>query len=206
MTFIPVPDVAHIRIEGRVDSQQTINDLYFRHTTGPMAATDLNALAFAIATWNGNSYAPLLNEAWTGVQVAGRDLTSVNSFVSSQGITGQAGGVTGEAAPNNCSMAVSFRTAVSGRSNRGRNYVPVLTNSQVSENLIDSSWAQDIVNAYSELLFGGGALPAGWVWVVVSRFTGGLPRTVGTFNEIFSVLVTDLIVDSMRTRLPGRGK
>jgi len=114
--------------------------------------------------------------------------------------------VTGEAAPNNCSMAVSFRTAVSGRSNRGRNYVPVLTNSQVSENLIDSSWAQDVVNAYSELLFGGGALPAGWVWVVVSRFTGGLPRTVGTFNEIFSVLVTDLIVDSMRTRLPGRGK
>jgi len=206
MLFIPVPDTAQIRIEGRVDGQQTINDLYFHHTTGPIAASDLNALTLAIAIWNGNSYAPLLNEAWTGVQVTGRDLTSQVGFTSVSGITGQQGGVTGEAAPNNCSMAVSFRTAFSGRSNRGRNYVPVLTNSEVTENTIDTTFQLDVVNAYKELIFGGGALPAGWIWVVVSRFTGGLPRTTGVFNEVFNVLVTDSIVDSMRTRLPGRGK
>jgi hypothetical protein len=103
-------------------------------------------------------------------------------------------------------MAVSFRSALSGRSFRGRNYIPCLTNSQVTGNLIDVSWQGDIINAYAELLFGGGALPAGWVWVVVSRFTNNLPRVTGIFSEVFSVLVTDTIVDSQRRRLPGRGK
>lgn len=206
MPFIPVADVAHVRIEGRMDNQETINDLYFRHTTGAIAAADLVALDEAIAVWYGGTMAPLLNEGWHGVAVHGRDLTTALGFVNDRSIGTVVGGISGEAAPNNCTMAVSFRSALSGRSNRGRNYVPVLTNSQVTGNFIDSDWAQSIVDGYAELLFGGGALPGGWVWVVVSRFTNNEPRVAGVFNEVFSVLVTDLVVDSQRRRLPGRGK
>lgn len=206
MAFIPVPDTAQIRVEGRVDGQQTINDLYFRHTTGPIAAADLQALTSALAAWAIGFYAPVLNEAWSGVQVTARDLTSLIGFSAVSGLTGTVGGVAGEAAPNNCTMAVSFRSAFAGRSFRGRNYVPCLTNSQITGNDIDSTWADAVVAAYAELLFGGGSLPAGWVWVVVSRFTLGAPRVTGIFNEVFSVLVSDLTVDSQRRRLPGRGK
>jgi len=204
MPFIPVTDVAQIRLEGRLDGQQVINDLYFRHTTGAIAAADLQALAGAMASfWVGN-VVTLLNEAYSSVVVHARDLTAAIGFTAEQGMP-STGGVAGEAAPNNCTMAVSFRTSLSGRSNRGRNYIPCLTNSQVTGNNIDAGFASDIVDAYANLLFGGGALPAGWVWVVVSRFTGGLPRVTGTFQEVFSVLVTDLVVDSQRRRLPGRG-
>jgi len=206
MAFIPVPDTAHVRLEGRVDAQQVINDLYFRHTTGPIAAADLGGLLTALASWQFSSMAPLWNEAWSGVQISGRDLTSVTGFVGTTSTVGVVGGTSGEAAPNNCTMAVSFRSALAGRSFRGRNYVPVLTNSQVTGNLIDTSWQADVVAGYSELIFGGGALPAGWVWVVVSRFTNSAPRTTGIFSEIFNVIVTDNVVDSQRRRLPGRGK
>jgi len=205
MPFIPVADVAHVRIEGRMDNQQTVNDLYFRHTTGPIAAADLQGLVVAASTWVISFLAPTLNEGWSGVKCAGRDLTSALGFVAESGLVGVVGGTAGEAAPNNCSMAVSFRTAFAGRSFRGRNYVPCLTNSQVNGNNIDADWAQSVVDAYSELLFGGGSLPAGWVWVVVSRFTNNEPRVAGLFNEVFAVTVTDLIVDSQRRRLPGRG-
>lgn len=205
MPFIPVENTAHVRVEGRVDNQQVINDLYFRHTTGPIAAADIQALASAIAAWGVGFYAPFLNEAWTGVKVAARDLTTALGFVAEASLAGAVGGVTGEAAPNNCTMAVSFRTAFAGRSFRGRNYVPCLTNSQVTGNNIDADWAQSVVDAYSELLFGGGSLPGGWVWVVVSRFTNLEPRVAGLFNEVFAVVVSDLIVDSQRRRLPGRG-
>lgn len=204
MAFIPVENTAQVRMEGRVDNQQVINDLYFRHTTGAIAAADLLALNTAISSWNVGQLMTILNEAYSGVACHARDLTTAIGFTSDVPMSGT-GGVSGEAAPNNCTMAVSFRTSLSGRSNRGRNYVPCLTNSQVTGNNIDTTWAQSVVDAYAQLLFGGGALPAGWVWVVVSRFTGGLPRVAGTFQEVFSVLVTDLVVDSQRRRLPGRG-
>lgn len=204
MTFIPVPNCAQVRFEGRLDGQQCINDLYFRHTTGAIAAADLQGLAAALGLWYGGTLVPLLNEAYSSVAVHARDLTAAIGFTADQAMPA-VGGVSGEAAPNNCTMAVSFRTSLSGRSNRGRNYIPCLTNSQVNGNDIDAGFASDVVAAYSALLFGGGGVPAGWVWVIVSRFTLGLPRVTGTFQEVFSVLVTDLVVDSQRRRLPGRG-
>jgi len=206
MAFIPVPDCVHIKIEGRVDNQTTINDLYFRSTIGPRSASDVNGLNNTIAGWYMTNMAPLLNEAWTGVKATARGLSNVVGFTAESSMLGSVGGVTGEAAPNNCSMAVSFRTGLAGRSNHGRNYVPCLTNSQVIGNTIDSDWANDVLGAYGLLIFPSVDIPSGWIWVVVSRFTGGAPRLTGTFQEIISVNVSDLIVDSMRTRLPGRGR
>lgn len=206
MAFIPVVDTAHVRIEGSVDSQETINDLYFRRTTGAITSADLLALVNAMETWVEDNLAPQLNEAWSGRKVVGRDLTLVNGFVAEASLTGIVGGIAGEAAPNNCTIAVSFRTALSGRNYRGRNYVPVLTNSQVTGNLVDSGWALTIAGVYQELLFPSTVLPDGWIWVVVSRFIDNLPRLTGVFTEIQSVVFTDLVVDSQRRRLPGRGK
>lgn len=206
MPFVPVPDCVQCKIEGRVDGQTTINDLYFRHTTGPISLSDMNALRVAVATWYQGFIVPNLNEAWTGVRLQLQGLTNSSGIVTEQSLLGVQGGVTGEAAPNNCSMAVSFRTGLAGRSNHGRNYVPVLTNSQLVGNNIDPDWATTIVDGYFELVFPGTALPGGWLWVVVSRRTNNDWRTTGVFQEITSVQVTDLTVDSMRTRLPGRGR
>lgn len=206
MAFIPVPDCVQITIEGSLDGQQTINDLYFRSSIGPRSAADVSALAAAIAGWVVGFYAPLLNVAWLGRKVTARGLSNVDGFTAEVSLLANDGAVAGEAMPNNVSMAVSFRTGSAGRSSHGRNFVPALSDVNVDGNNIDSTWAQSVVDAYSELVFPGTVLPGGWVWVVVSRFTNNEPRSEGTFKEILTVSVTDLIVDSMRSRLPGRGR
>ena len=75
----------------------------------------------------------------------------------------------------------------------------------MTENTIDSTFASNIVGAYLQLVNPSTVLPAGWIWVVVSKQASGLPRTAGVFTEVFQALVVDLIVDSQRRRLPGRG-
>lgn len=206
MPFIPVPDCVHAKIEGQVDGQTTLNNIYFRSTIGARSAADVLALANAISDWYSGSVVPLLNIAYLGRRVSVRGLTNALGFTAEVSMLGDDGAITGEALPNNCSMAVSFRTGLAGRSNHGRNYVPVMSDSEVNGNVIDTGFATSIVDAYSELIFPSTAIPDGWIWVVVSRFVGGEPRTEGVFQEIMSVQVSDLIVDSMRSRLPGRGR
>lgn len=206
MAFIPVENTAHILIQGHVDNQEVDNDLYFRSQTGAITQASLVTLMNAVHTWWNDNMIPLLNEAYVFGLMRARDLTTQFGFVAEAGFGPVNGGVSGEAAPNNCTMAVSFRTAFAGRAFRGRNYVPCLTNSEVNENTIDATFSANVVSAYNQLVAGNPSQPAGWVWVVVSRQFNGVPRTVGVFNEIFNVLVTDNIVDSQRRRLPGRGK
>lgn len=206
MPFVPVPDCVRAKFEGRVDGQQVINTLYFRHTTGPISMSDMNALNVALSTWYGGLIIPNLNVAYSGVRVTCQGLTNANGLVTEQSLAGNDGLITGEALPNNCTMAVSFRTGSAGRSRRGRNYVPVLSDSEVTGNFIDTAFAEAIVDGYGELIFPGTSLPGGWIWVVVSTITNGEPRVEGEFHEVFSVLVTDLVVDSQRRRLPGRGR
>lgn len=211
MAFIPVPDTAQIRFEGAVDGQQTINDIYaFR--AGGMVLSDLQSLVTNMVAWFQLSFAPNLSEDWHCVAVHGRDLTTALSFVVDQDAGATPGGTTGEAAPNNVAACISFRTGLAGRSFRGRNYIPAIPNSNVTLNTLDPSWMLGMTNAYGLLLFGGGALPAGWDWVIASRFSGvdgsgnPIPRVSGITTPIINTLFSNDIVDSQRRRLPGRGK
>lgn len=206
MPFVPFEDCVAVKIEGRIDSQMTLNTLNFRSSIGPRSAVDVQTLNVAIASWVEDNLAPQLNVGWTGVRCIAQGLTNANGLQAETSIAHVTGGITGEAMPNNVSMAVSFRTGSAGRSRRGRNFVPALSDSVVDGNNIDIDWATAVVNAYGELLFGAGVLPGGWIWVVLSRFTNGEPRVTGEFHEVFSVVLSDLIVDSMRSRLPGRGR
>lgn len=204
-TFQPAPECVQVTIEGSVDGQLTINDLFFRSTIGPRPAADTLALTVAIAGWYAASVATLLNHNWEGRTAKGRGLSTSNPFVALSNMVGVTGGGTGDQLPNNCSMAVHFGTGMAGRSFSGRNYVPVLDRDDVVGNFVDASWAGSIVAAYEELIFPGTVVPDGWIWVVVSRVQGGVRPAEALFHEIISVTVVDLVVDSQRRRLPGRG-
>lgn len=206
MAFIPVPDCVQVQFEGEIDGQTTINDTYFRSTIGPRSAADVLALATALGDWYKDVLALQFNVGWTGRKVKARGLTNALGFTAEVSMLDGGGAIAGEAMPNNVSMAVSFRTGLAGRSNHGRNYVPALSDTIVDGNNIDAEWAQLVVDDYSQLIFPSAVLPDGWIWVVVSRFLNNEPRTEGTFQEIISVQISDLIVDSMRSRLPGRGR
>lgn len=211
MAFIPVPDVAHVRLEGVVDGQQTINDLDFRLSGGIVLAT-LQSLVTNLGDWFTLSFAPVVSEAWSTVAIHARDVSAEFSFVVDVAPTPTAGGVSGEPAPNNVAACISFRTGTAGRSFRGRNYIPAIPNSLVDVNTLDPAFMSSAQNAYALLGPGGGALPAGWEWVVVSKFSGvdtdgkAIPRATGISTAVTNILFTNSIVDSQRRRLPGRGK
>jgi len=205
MAFQPVPDVAQVRIVGREDGQITNNTLYFFHSGGRPSFLDLGDLANQIAIWVGGGIQSYASAAWAAQLVLVKDLTDATGAQAAAGFSVGTGGVGGGPAPNNVSFAISFHTALSGRSYRGRNFIPGIPLQAVSGNTITSDFITNYVNAYNALTPGGGAVTPSWTWVVVSRVSGGVDRVAGQATPITFATNTDNIIDSMRRRLPGRG-
>jgi len=210
MAFVPSATEVRAQLEGRIDGQTTINDLYFS-LPGGYILSDIQSLAVNLEDWFVLSLAPLLSQDWAALSLHVRALNVPAGFVVDRPAVAT-GGVAIESAPSNVAACVSFRTGIAGRSFRGRNYVPGIPNSVLTLNTMSDTFMIDVRQAYELLLPGGGALPGGWIWGVESQFSGTdinrkpIPRAAGVFTPIVSVLFVDPTVDSMRNRLPGRGK
>jgi hypothetical protein len=203
MPFIPVPNVAQVKLFGSIDGQETINDLYFEVSGGGITPVNLATLAGVVGGWGQSHLAPLLSDDWQLVRTVCIDLTAQNSFQVDIG-TPATGGVSGEANPNNVAACIKFSTALGGRSFRGRNYVPGIPGSVVTLNTMDATFMNNLSDAYFMMVGAGTFLP-GWQWVVVSRFANNLPRTAGIATPVTSTGFTSPYVRSMRTREVGKG-
>jgi len=203
MAYQPAPNIAQVQLVGIVDSQMTINDLYFEISGGAIDSVNLATLTGACATWFSSVLAPMLSDDWSAQTAIGIDLTTQTG---PRVIVGAAapGGVSGEAAPNNVAACVSLRTALRGRSARGRNFVPGIPNDAITLNTLDSGFVNDLVSNYTSLV-GPGTFSAGWQLVVLSRVTGGVPRANGIGFPVVSVTMTTNKVRSMRSREVGHG-
>lgn len=206
MAFIPVPGVAQAQIVGRLDGQLVMNDLYFVSEAPPITLGQLQTLALGLSDWWVATMLTLLASTYVFQRTHVRDLTTQAGFAVDDANGAGPGGAGGAQVPNNVAPCISFRTAIAGRSGRGRNYIPGTPQGAVTANTLNAGYASDFVAAYQELLPSGTLRPTGWSWVVVSRFTAGAPRPAGVANAVLSVNFSDTIVDSQRRRLPGRGQ
>jgi len=203
MAFVPVPETLMAELRQELSGQQVENTLYFKKSGG-WTENDAIILGQALAeSWEA-TMAPVLSVQLQLNSVHLTDLSSqfsfATDFVPAASIQGAVGG---DCSPNNCALCVSFRSAARGRSGRGRNYVPGLAESLVSLNQFDPTAALEIVSFYQGLT--ALAVDADAQWVVVSRFENGLPREEGLARVVRTVLLVDLVIDSQRRRLPGRG-
>lgn len=114
-----------------------------------------------------------------------------------------AGTATGDSMPNNCSCAISFRTAFRGRSYRGRNYPPGLPEEYANNNRVTVTWQNAWLQFYAALF--GRANDNNTPLGVISRYANNAPRTTGQITPITAILFVDNVIDSQRRRLPGRG-
>ena len=203
MAFQPVPNVAHVTVEGVVDQQLTIIDLSFEISGGGITPVNLLGLCESVDGWASDSLAPQLSDDWSYVRTRARDLTSAAGAVAEFG-TPTPGGVSGEALPNNVAACISLRTGFAGRSFRGRNYIPGVPSSLVTLNTMDSAFMANIVLVYDALV-GPGTFLAGWQLGVVSRQTAGALRPSGIISPVVSVGFTTDKVRSMRSREIGHG-
>lgn len=202
MDFVPAQFVMQVELVGTLHAQVVENTLYVRRSTG-WNQTQWDILASIVEQLANDLSASLSQQlAWT--RVDGTDLTSQTaptySTVFANPITGN---LSSPALPGSVAFCVSFRTAGRGRSSRGRNYVPGLAEDQVTGNSLSLAVISGLLASYSAF---NAALPdESMEWGVLSRVSGGLPRSAGLFQPVTSVVATDINVDSQRRRLSGRG-
>ena len=185
--------------------EQVMNTLWFHKEAGEVATADCQAIGDTLADWWRGYMKPLLTSSITlrEVYVRGADFTTGNpEYTSTVGLPAT-GDVQLESMPGNVALCVSFRTGLTGRSFRGRNYISGMNDGVVSGNQFQTSFVNNVVLAYTEI---AGNVPSGFTWGVASFQTNGVANVPGLFHPIQSVLATDVNVDSMRSRLAGRGR
>lgn len=210
MAFVPVPNTAQFELVQVLDGQRIENTLY-AVKTAPWTAAELETECDALASWWTTNMAPIISDQVTLVTVEGTSMESNTAPVGANTTGTPSVGLQGTPVPNNCALAVSFRTALRGRSFRGRNFVAGLAEADVNRSHVDATLVGQIQDAYNVLLdtFTDAIDTAGWC--VVSRFSGvdgsghPIPRTTGIATRVTSAIVVDDVIDSQRRRLPGRG-
>lgn len=210
MPFIPVPNTAQVNILMTLHGQRCQNTLYFERPGGWTADTLTELIENVVEPMVEIADLYLSNEL-KYVRVDAFDLTTASgAFASSTNLATNEGEANNAGLPGNVAAVVSFRTAQRGKSFRGRNYVPGLTETGVQGNTLGEFQRNSLTQAYETMLEGLNIGNVETTWVVVSRFTGGAkpnpsePRAQGVTTPVTQVVV-DTRVASMRRRLTGRG-
>lgn len=202
MPFQPVQATALVELLYTLDGQLIENTLYFDRAND-YTLTNLQALSGDIIAWWEALLAPSLT---AGIVLTGVRATALHDQTGPQFLNGVGlplpGEVPSDPVPNNVAFCLTFRTALIGRSFRGRNYIAGLPESAFTGSRLSSTVATTLKNAYSGI---PSSLNNNDRWIVVSRTVNQVLQENGLRNAVTSVDFVDLVADSQRRRLPGRG-
>lgn len=203
-TFVPFVNCAEVVIRGLMADQEVLLTLGAFSPDGWDFA-HLGELADQIANWCTENLLPVLVDDLTINEVVATDLTT-NTGPQAVSIVGlpASGGVVGIPVTNNTAFVMSFKTAARGRSFRGRNYVPSVRSDRMTDSSnFNDSVVNEMNSVYNELPSFFEAVSASHV--VLSRFSGGVPRTTGVSTEVMQYIGRHP-VGSQRRRVTGRGR
>jgi hypothetical protein len=185
-------------------SQKVENVYHCKATTTPITESSLDTLCGAFVDWFSTDGNDLSSNTAVLEKIVAKDLTS-ETGPAIEYTTGLpiAGAASGPASPMNVTAAVSFGTALRGRSYRGRVYHIGITSDRTTGNQLTSVYRGQLIEGYAGLI--SAVNTSGWDLCVVSRYHNKSPRTAGVATPITSVSV-DINLDSQRRRLAGRGE
>lgn len=188
------------------NGQQWANILHFRRTSGVLDVASLPSLRDHIVSLYNVSYGAgqwqLLFGSPISVTLGQISFTPLDGTSASTVYTvSGAGTQTGDALPAEVAIVLSLRTALRGRRNRGRLYIPCLAEAvcdavgQPTTNAVSGYAAQ--ANTFRTTI-----TPSGWEWVVASY---GGPQPNGTrrwtpYATAISTVTCDRYFDSQRRR------
>ena len=212
MAFVPVPNTALVESVYMLDGQIVENTVYMTSVDPPTITTLAEMIEFVNLTIR-EQLIPSLVSAIQLLRVVGTliDVLDGLVYVSTTSLP-LSGGDTSAPLPSNTTVCCSLRTDHSGRSFRGRNYIPGMPDAAVTFNTVSVDFRNN-VNHYFDVLRSG-ASELGWHHTVVSRFSGftivsgkkvPTPRVTGIATPVVNTLFVDNTIDSQRRRLPGRG-
>jgi hypothetical protein len=209
MAFIPAPGIAQAELVFTWN-EQTVEMVLNFQGSGAWSATTLDLLGSSLVSWFQTYLAPLLSTQIQLRIVRVRDLTTVNGVGVEHSSGLPSGGLINTASvPNNVAIAVKHSTGLTGRSFRGRSFVPGLAAGDINVNTLLPDSLTALRNAFANLNVVSNV--NGAVHVVLSKYHGvdsqgkPIPRATAIATPVLSYSV-DPTVDSQRRRLPGRGQ
>jgi hypothetical protein len=204
MAFIPVPDCAEVVVKATVFGQNVFNTFNFKGITG-WGQDEIDDLASLFYTTWVAEVLPELSVDYNLVSVVARDLRTAIGLTS-EVATADQGEVAQTSLPINCALAFKRGSNLTGRSARGRVFIggiPETVYTPASQT-ISSTFGTALrlaLEAIDTALDG-----IDWTEVIVSRQQAGVPLTTGLVYDVVGWSVVNLVLDSMRRRLPGRGQ
>jgi hypothetical protein len=206
MAFVGKDNCVQANLRFTQDEQLMENTLYFEYKGGTLDVPAMVVLGDDLITWWLTSVGAHLVTALTFREIYLTDLSSKTAPTATvtTGLPAQAS-VAQNSLPNNSAACISFRSAGRGRSSRGRNYIPAISEASVIGNSISAALQANLVAGYEDLM-DAATYTDDWTWIVYSRFENGLPRAEALIAPVDAVVFTDNIIDSQRRRLPGRGR
>lgn len=198
MAFIRVPDGVRLRVELDIFGKRVVN-IHYATTPDIIDAVKLLALATRVRNWY-QTY--ILATQSTEIAIAGVTATNMdvpNGEEARASFTPPvAGALPGLAVSANVAFVVSHLTAKTGRSFRGRTYVPGLRQTDTAQNVVNSARIAALLTGYAALITELNAENA--TLVVASFQSGGLPRAEAVTTPINGVVAGDRL-DTQRRRL-----
>lgn len=203
MASVPVPNVAEVQIRGALAGQLVETALYYLFT-GTITESALVTLIGGFATYAAAHIAGIMSTAWEGREIHARDLSAGSGLqATNTDIAGLAGTLAGEPLPNNVCLAIARKSGLAGRKYNGRVFWPGWADSDLaSTNVFDSGRVAGRISFLEGL--DSAAVDEGWTPVIVSTRAAS-DAGVATVTPLAIWNVVDMVIDSRRRRLPGRG-
>lgn len=203
MSFIPTAGAVRTDMQFSCAGQQVHNIFWFSRDAAWTQA-EREALNTALAAWwnvsGKQNFASAI--ALTQITTVNQDANNAPSstLIVSPAV---AGTNVAAAAANNVSLCTTLRTALRGRSYRGRTYFGGISSLSVQDAITFTT--QTLTNFVTMMTALQTAVTAlGAVWVVVSKWINKVPRAQGLKTPI-TAISADQYIDSQRRRLGLRG-
>lgn len=202
--FIPAENTARLKLEFDTPGGKALHVLHFRKSD-PWTESDLRELTILASTNWDAQFSPIQSSAVELVRMVATDLTVEDSFeYDTAPSVSLVGGLASPPMPGNVTVASKFTTGFSGRSNRGRAYFIGLTEGQCAADALVAGQPAVITDAWIDFF---GAIKADVLdaeHVIVSYCEEGDWRVDAKVTTVTGYQ-TDEVLDSMRSRLFGRG-
>lgn len=200
MAFIPIPGCASVVIRATYFSNPVITVLHFTKTGGGnFTSGDCTALATVVATTWPFHVMPLFCESYAldDVKVTDQSSESGPSVTVAPG-SPQIGGLTTAGLPGQVALVMTHRTALRGRSYRGRTYFSALVEPLVVGNQVDGAHMIALLTAWGNFM--DETEVEGYTFVIASRYENNAPRTTGVATPVTTSAWRNGNVDSQRRR------
>lgn len=204
MAFIPLPFAIKVEVSWTTGSGIAVCVHFVSKTSAAAVnAADLTAAITDFDTWR-TAIRPIQASYTSIAGIRATDWSVPNGLTQFTAPSATpAGSNLSNPMPLNVAICASHYSGLTGRSRRGRNYMPGLGEDCVAVgDIIATARATTIMNAYAALRTN--LLASNLVQIVASFHANGAPRVTGLGTAV-SFTAVDQYSDSQRRRLAGRG-